>query len=232
MEIEKTVSQLSQYVTNGKKVQKVTEDRRVWYFSKFIIPVILLNAVKDTPEKWGCCWERDAVPKSNRQWAISKLSINAITYSLHILIDIAISVKYCPATPKPFIQGSFYSYLNIFECFSAKVEHDTRHCYLPRFYWDIAVPGLINLDFKTFYNSVILNSTYKASSQWNAQLIWTMCGRKLIWKDKGNYGFTTGEVKLYNGDGMNKSINQDLDSECLDCIGSDKKTRKQKLKCF
>lgn len=44
-------------------------------------------------------------------------------------------------------------------------------------------------------------------------------GRKKLQKTINN--FSTGKMKLYRGDGMNKSINSDLDSESLDCIGSD-----------
>lgn len=90
-------------------------------FLNFFFPVILLNTIKEAPEKWGCYTER--CNSQVQQWGIAKLSVEAIKYSLLILIDFALSVKYCPATPMPFIQVTFYCYLNIFDWSSANTEH-------------------------------------------------------------------------------------------------------------
>lgn len=68
--MEHPTSQLSEYVVmNSEKARKATEGR-LWHFSKFLFPVILLNTVKEAPEKKGCT-QRDAGPKSNRQWDIT-----------------------------------------------------------------------------------------------------------------------------------------------------------------
>lgn len=44
-------------------------------------------------------------------------------------------------------------------------------------------------------------------------------GQKKLQNTTNN--FSTGEIKLYRRGGMNKGISSDLDSESLNCIGSD-----------